>query len=215
MPSVQDILQAYTQAQAHEVVTAGGLSFIPPLVGLIRPHVTLPTEGGKGNQGSPLVKLIDYARPEYCSLWVSIPTDLIDSIDLLGKRQCEGTFYDYVRLTFKLPSSAEGVLLAGLLLQSELVRQSCECQSSGVYGVGCGQARDDVKKAYADYEWGACDGEPYTVTSATADTWATTVLVPKLVLRHGSQGTITPGHKTINHGFPAPNTFMPFAGWNP
>jgi hypothetical protein len=85
------------------------------------------------------------------------------------------------------------------------------CVAQGEKRVSCDDARNDVQSNYADHEWGSCDFPE----QGTADAYAVATLAPKLVIRHGTQGTITSGHKIINHGFPAPNTYMPYAGWNP
>jgi hypothetical protein len=84
----------------------------------------------------------------------------------------------------------------------------CPCQGAQPM-VGCEDARAWVRQNYQDYEWGDCNyPDP-----PSADAYAAG-LITKLTSRHGSQGNYTSGHRTINHGSPAPNTFMPYAGWN-
>jgi hypothetical protein len=116
VPSVSEILQAYAAERGRG--SRSGLSFIPPLIGLIRPanmHGSLNTSSSE--QSTQGLVALEFSRIEFCQLWVTIQADLIDTIDLLGKRSCQGEIYDYARITLKLPSTPEGLLYAGLMHQ--------------------------------------------------------------------------------------------------
>jgi hypothetical protein len=109
-----DLLAAYGGIRPDQAGAGIGLAFVPSLIGLIKP---IPNPGG-APQG------VLFSRREFCNFWIPIPGNLIESVDLLGKEECKGHTYDYVRLTLKLPSAPEGQLYAGLMLQAQRAQEA-------------------------------------------------------------------------------------------
>ncbi|MDT5208491.1 MAG: hypothetical protein QOF67_906, partial [Mycobacterium sp.] len=50
-----------------------------------------------------------------CGNWTSVPTDIIESIDVLGSVPCDDHSHHRVTLTFKTPKSLEAATFAALL----------------------------------------------------------------------------------------------------
>lgn len=87
---------------------------IPPLTltGLVKPLAADLPDGVLFSPGAS------------CSVWLPIPTRMIEKVDHLGKVPCIDHEHDLVRIHFKLPTSDEGRVLADLLRHQEALANS-------------------------------------------------------------------------------------------
>ena len=80
----------------------------------------------------------------HCLYWIAVPLQMIDRVQLLGKRPCAGALQDYVILYFKTPEATEAIVYAELLAQRS---RTCLCPEAGRSHSGF-RAADDGSKAF-------------------------------------------------------------------
>jgi hypothetical protein len=67
-----------------------------------------------------------------CLHWISIPVDIIDKVQPLGKRRCTDHVHDFAVLHFKRPSNPESSVYADLLQCEIFNRQAASPCGGGI-----------------------------------------------------------------------------------
>lgn len=94
--------KTFSGAEFVEALASGSLAAPSVLTGMVKPAEDDP-------------KSLLFATGTSCERWVPIPVGMIEQVEWLGTVGCRDHTHDYVRLTLKEATSAEGTVLASLL----------------------------------------------------------------------------------------------------
>jgi hypothetical protein len=67
--------------------------------------------------------IISFSPGTSCQEWISIPEQMVDKVEHMGKWECRDHEHDYVRVYFTLPVSSEAKVFANLFEQRQLQNQ--------------------------------------------------------------------------------------------
>jgi hypothetical protein len=67
--------------------------------------------------------IISFAPGTNCQVWISIPEQMVDKVEHMGKWECRDHELDYVKIYFILPVSSEAKVFANLFEQQQLQNQ--------------------------------------------------------------------------------------------